>query len=844
MFHKDAEVRLKKLMVSEEKLEAQIAALKARLKSERASCIKGWTDLTKEYREWQKSLSGGEAKKIEKLEKNFVAKREKLRAAFLKFEQLVDAGNAEQKAYWTKELPAIVSNYEFLEVERCNELEVRLQDFRTIQSEYSQPFPGMLAMVDLAVKAINGPKELKGFVDQVVAANGRPEPPLNFVDGLPADSRALLEHANQSTLGALLNQEPLALAAQREAMQLKTSGNVMGLVSAISNASVGSPPASGTLSRRTSLANLNSAASSSSASPPPPPPAPAAPASQPQPHTPLAAATAAYPRPPSGPPPPPLGDSSSSSSSTPSGGPATRPYPPLGPPPPLGATAAAAAFSVAAAFPSPAAASSSSSSSPAFSSSSAPTGPPPPPTPTLSSSSFYAASSSSSSSAAAAAVSATDPFNRAADPPATYVRALYDFTSEDADDLTFTLNTVIRVTLKGEDDELAAEAEEADPSAEPRWWRGQRLENIGKSRDGTFPSNYVKVCGVERDMSLRHLLEIPSGLRVFSEFLAGEYATENIQFWCAVESFRERCMAFLNDSGEIQEAGRAVTLAEAESISKEFIGGSAASQVNISSSTLKLTQDRIASLPASLSLNMFDEAGQNQTNNNTAAQRARRALGLGLIAPCLTFLSLCLGVCRLFSFRDHEDVERGFFLPLQAPRAVRQIHRLGVHAIGVSLSRPWSEGLATPRRALAPSALRLLPQSASSSAVLPPSPPPRPAPAALYTSFPFPPCVVYLFPLTRRLLSFFSSLSEDGSVAPGNRSQSSQLAREHEATCACEREGGGRKGEERAEGGRVARIAPSHAPRKRTMSRGAGQGGGDTGDGCSHSGPLPWSCAD
>jgi hypothetical protein len=222
----------------------------------------------------------------------------------------------------------------------------------------------------------------------------------------------------------------------------------------------------------------------------------------------------------------------------------------------------------------------------------------------------------------------SDPFGRLRDPSMTFVRALYDFTSEDPDDLTFTLNTVIRVTLKGEDDELAAEVEngQADLNAEPRWWRGQRLENIGKSRDGTFPSNYVRVCGVERDMSLRHLLELPSGLRVFTAFLGAEYAGENIAFWHAVEKFRAKFLSFLVPSGvdtngavdefgnpvavelQLREDGRAPMLSEAQRIAHEFIGSQASNQVNISSGTLKQTQDRIVALPLSLSLNMFDEA--------------------------------------------------------------------------------------------------------------------------------------------------------------------------------------------------------------------------------------------
>ena len=64
----------------------------------------------------------------------------------------------------------------------------------------------------------------------------------------------------------------------------------------------------------------------------------------------------------------------------------------------------------------------------------------------------------------------------------------------------------------------------------------------------------------------------------------------------------------LNDLGEIRDDGRGMMLHQAESIATEFIGSKAASQVNISSGTLKLTQDRLAQLPDSLSLNMFDEA--------------------------------------------------------------------------------------------------------------------------------------------------------------------------------------------------------------------------------------------
>lgn len=49
-WHKDAELRLKKLMQQEDKLEGAIAALRAKIKSERVLCMKAWTDLCKDYK--------------------------------------------------------------------------------------------------------------------------------------------------------------------------------------------------------------------------------------------------------------------------------------------------------------------------------------------------------------------------------------------------------------------------------------------------------------------------------------------------------------------------------------------------------------------------------------------------------------------------------------------------------------------------------------------------------------------------------------------------------------------------------------------------------------------------
>jgi hypothetical protein len=82
----------------------------------------------------------------------------------------------------------------------------------------------------------------------------------------------------------------------------------------------------------------------------------------------------------------------------------------------------------------------------------------------------------------------------------------------------------------------------------------------------------------------------------------------------------------LNDVGELRDDGKPAMLQLADSIALEFIGNKAASQVNISSGTLKITQDRITGLPASLSLNMFDEAASEIMKVGSAHRRVRLLL--------------------------------------------------------------------------------------------------------------------------------------------------------------------------------------------------------------------------
>ena len=55
--------------------------------------------------------------------------------------------------------------------------------------------------------------------------------------------------------------------------------------------------------------------------------------------------------------------------------------------------------------------------------------------------------------------------------------ALYDYTAQRDDELTFSCGDVIVIT---------------DRTSDPEWWRGH-LKNIPNTTDALFPANYVRV---------------------------------------------------------------------------------------------------------------------------------------------------------------------------------------------------------------------------------------------------------------------------------------------------------------------------------------------------------------
>jgi hypothetical protein len=87
------------------------------------------------------------------------------------------------------------------------------------------------------------------------------------------------------------------------------------------------------------------------------------------------------------------------------------------------------------------------------------------------------------------------------------------------------------------------------------------------------------------------------------------------------------CLSVDPTTGDLSPSSHPLLLQSCRSIASEFIGPSAASQVNISSAVLKRVDDRLAALPNSLSLNIFDEAASEILKMMNADSVSRREGG-------------------------------------------------------------------------------------------------------------------------------------------------------------------------------------------------------------------------
>jgi hypothetical protein len=142
---------------------------------------------------------------------------------------------------------------------------------------------------------------------------------------------------------------------------------------------------------------------------------------------------------------------------------------------------------------------------------------------------------------------------------------LYDFASEDENDLRFDPGDLLLITSPDVKTQEIGE----DIEGEPSWLLGALLDSnhLDNTVQGCFPSNYVDLAPVDTGVVLRHFIEFPSGLRRFAAFLKSEFSQENIEFWAAVQEFRK--------------CDEKVLTEKATHIMTKYINDSAESEVNI-----------------------------------------------------------------------------------------------------------------------------------------------------------------------------------------------------------------------------------------------------------------------
>ena len=238
--------------------------------------------------------------------------------------------------------------------------------------------------------------------------------------------------------------------------------------------------------------------------------------------------------------------------------------------------------------------------------------------------------------ASATAKSVAPPMLPIDDPPLLVVRALYDFSTEEPNDLRFLTGDLILVTMRPTNGPV-------NLSDTGEWWMGrvlhiangtnyvvnpdfdrqytesmllhyqqtQSAENpviIPRSPfDGSFPSNYVEVVELNAKVTLRHVLEVKLSRYLLTEFLKSEYADENVKFWMEVESFRllaiEEKAAFPDKDNPANDR----VMKEAKRICDSFVAASAPHMVNLNSTNRNNILKNVA-LPFLVSAGLFDDA--------------------------------------------------------------------------------------------------------------------------------------------------------------------------------------------------------------------------------------------
>lgn len=230
-WHKTAEKRRDALIKREQQLSKDLKDMHARVTSARSNAHKQWASLQAAHKDLLKLHDAvrtgrkGADKDVPPAEKRVEKERARTEQLFALLETTVTQGNAFQSTQWDKELPALVQDWEKLEVERLQMLGSHMAIFSRLQLQLVAPLPNCAASVAEDVAALDGKSEMRDFAAAALREYGPPMPPAAIPVQLPCSAATL--QADDVALPALLAMELPAAVAMRE-QELANGGSGAG----------------------------------------------------------------------------------------------------------------------------------------------------------------------------------------------------------------------------------------------------------------------------------------------------------------------------------------------------------------------------------------------------------------------------------------------------------------------------------------------------------------------------------------------------------------------------------------------------------------------------------------
>ena len=219
-WHKNAERRREALVKREAQVRKDYQEVLAKLTAQRQTCLKLWASLQAAKREVAKADSVKDTKKtglkdLQAKEKDFDKERQKTEAAFKQLEAMLGATQQQQVAFWSRQLPAVVQDWERFETERLSVFGSHIALYASLQRQRVQPLTEGCETLEAGSAALDGAAELNEFVQSIVRVSGEPVPPAPIADELPCASAQLLQDSVELT--QLLALDPVAAVAKRAA---------------------------------------------------------------------------------------------------------------------------------------------------------------------------------------------------------------------------------------------------------------------------------------------------------------------------------------------------------------------------------------------------------------------------------------------------------------------------------------------------------------------------------------------------------------------------------------------------------------------------------------------------